>query len=442
MSQLWWDLNTSAGNNSNPLRPFDSPTWILMSGSTFPLSPTEITTLIQDNWVSEGTVPYVNLIDFSPGTPPPTISGSLLRIFLSGSFNDIPVDESGYSRIKLQLLDISSALFGLTSSIGINIPGPNYGLFIGEFPNQTHSNVAAGPIIINEIETADLSLGVNNISFYFGFTSSSLSRQGLFIDAVTGSPHLSLEPVSVDPLEILPGDIWLRSSSLGRSTTLMVGNQDKSGSIYSSQVLTQRDGETSASLISRFNTNDGPSGSILTVNSIITDNWLTTINSSNSSGSGWRNESWGGGIYMPDSGTVAVWSAPSQSHNFLIPSGSLFVHDTIIVTSGSLILNSGSIISSGSIIVDDGDVIISGSLILSGSASRLNITGSNATAFLRGSPIINVVTGSISASLFSANEGTLYINVSKNPPEITLKISGSWMEFSVTSPNVIDGGYY
>lgn len=452
MSQLWWRVITPPGNISNPTTPIGTPpVWQLMSGSAIPINSASLATLLSTNWATEGGPPYVTLYDLSPFFDPPTPAGVALRMFPSGAGGpsvDRPVDVFGYSSASMRCTDPLLAYFEVESLFGMTQPGDNFGLAPSVFPAQVFTNdPMVGPIAVGTILTGSLNVSLNLITLHYATTDTSgnaATRRGLIIGGISGSPNLALEPVATDPVEVLPGDIWMRSGSAGGSN-LFYGDQTASGSRYTARVLSHREGESFAAVVARFATGDRPSGSVLSVNSIVVDQWLSTVNSSQMSGSGWRNESWGGGIYMPNSGTVAIWSSGTLPMDFLVPSGSMYVAQNLSVDSGSIFVNSGSIVvASGSIIISSGSIDLTdptGVVAISGS---LEISGSNAQARLRGADIIAVMVSNInSGSLIPVpRPGTLYINTGSIPSQISLRTSGSWLDFSLTAPTLVDGGTY
>jgi len=460
MSQFWWKLVQIAGNASNRNYPFGTqPQWQLMSGSTFPASSASISDLYNGEW--SGSVsgsPWVGLYEFDPFVYSiPLVSGSAFRLFPSGSggpFIETTPSSSGFSSASLICIDPFLALFEPEIPLGINSAGSSFGIAPRPFATQSFSNdpFMDGPITVGVESVGSLTGSLTNLSFHYSIvpvTASVSVRRGLVVNASSGSPQLTLEPVDRNPNGPLPGDIWFRTGSVSNqgNPNFFFADTDVSGTIRINRVVATRVNEPSQSVIARFGTTDAPSGSVLAVNTVVVDDWLITVNSSQESGSGWRNATWNGGIHMSDSGTVGVWSPPSQPMNFLVPSGSL-IAPSASITSGSLIVESGSaIVSSGSITITSGTLTLDGpdSVVeLSGSNVVFNISGSGADAFIRGLSVIAVQVGSISASLLTPlpRSGTLYINTGSGAPQIHLRISGSWLPFNLTAPFLVDGGRF
>jgi hypothetical protein len=422
-----------------------------MSGS-YPVLSASIAALLTSSWAGQGGQPYFTLTELAPGFPNPAVSGACIRVFSADmtTFTDRGTDATGFSSMSLDCIDAFQSWFGTNSNIGVNLPGSNYTFIPSNFPSMSFTNdIPQKAIKVGITITSSLNLSITAGTLNYATTATTQSRTGVYISASSGTPPLSMEPSLVEPLQYLPGDVWFRSGTFAGEPNFMFADTDgtTSGSVYVARILAARDGETSQSVITRFGTADRPSSSVLAVNTVITDNWLTTLNSATTLGAGWRNETWGGGMFMPNSGTVSVWSASGSAHNFLIPSGSLTVRNTITIQSGSLVITTGSIqLNSGSIYLTSGSIVLndpSGSFVLSGSNAQLIISGSGAASLLRGFPIINVMTGSLnSGTLSGIQNGTLYINTSSLPTQISLRVQNSWFDFAVIAPNLVDGGTY
>jgi hypothetical protein len=449
MSDLWWQLVSNGVTPNNAQFPMDKPVWRLMRDQ-LPVLSASIAALNSSSWSSDGGFPFVMLVEHTDPFPPP-FAGGVFRIFTddSSSFQDIPVDGfTGYSTLSLQCIDSANSWFAPTESLGISLTGANYGIMPSTFSLQiSASDAPAGPFFVAITQTGSLTVAFTTIQFNYGTTTGSISRIGIVVNAQSGSPQLSLEPVNVDPTVKFPGDIWFRGGNGAGDPNFMFADADTTGSTYIARIMASRDGESSGSLIARFGTSDAPSSSILGVNTIVTDNWLITVNSALMTGGGWQNVTWGGGIYMPDSGTVAVWSRAGQSHNFLIPSGTLIVKNSFIIQSGSFTVLSGSMtLNSGSLVLTSGNLVVqdtSGTIFLSGSKTQLSLSGSGAQILLRGTPVIAIMTGSLnSSSLTSPSDGTLYINTGTLPNQISLRTNSQWVDFALTSPLLIDDGFF
>lgn len=460
MSQFWWKLVAIAGNASNRNYPFGSqPQWQLMSGSTFPASSASISDLYNGEW--SGSVsgsPWVGLYEFDPFVYfPPLTSGSVFRLFPSGSggpFVDTIPSASGFSSASLICVDPFLALFEPEIPLGISAAGSSFGIAPRPFATQSFSNdpFMDGPITVGVESFGSLTGSLTNLNIHYSIvpvTASVSVRRGLVVNASSGSPQLTLEPVDRNPTTPLPGDVWFRTGSVANqgNPNFFFADTDVSGTIRIHRVVASRLNEPSQSVIARFGTTDAPSGSVLAINTLVVDDWLITVNSSQESGSGWRNATWNGGIHMPNSGTVGVWSPAGQTMNFLVPSGTLTTPSASI-TSGSLIVESGSaIVSSGSITITTGSLVLDSPTALvdlSGSNVVFNISGSNADAIIRGLSVVAVQVGGVTASLLTPppRSGTLYINTGSGAPQIHLRISGSWLPFDLTAPSFVDGGRF
>jgi hypothetical protein len=259
--------------------------------------------------------------------------------------------------------------------------------------------------------------------FHWAQTSASAARRGLFLSSISGSPPLSFVAQPSNPSTLVEGDVWYRESGSSGDGNLFIAEKTLlAGVVVSKRFVTAREGETTiAQVVSRFATPDAPSDLIVGLNGVVIDNFFVTVNTSSVSGALVRNETWGGGLYMPDPNTVAV---SGSDKDFFVPSGSF------IVEVGSVTLNTGSL------------TVNSGSISLIGDSVEFSISGSNVTASLRGNPIMSLKTGSVdSASLASELiEGTMYVNTSSR--DVSVKASGTLFDLDVDAPDLIDGGSY
>lgn len=207
------------------------------------------------------------------------------------------------------------------------------GTFTSSFdPRYTHRRV--GFNFNNSSADGAVSKQLDDFTVKAYTTSGSAIRTGGIINAATGSPHLSMEPVATDPNLILPGDMWVRAS--GSNGNFYIA--DKSildNSVYISRIVSTRVSESLNSTIARFITAEAPVSSTLALNSFVANNWFVTVNTTGSTGTGWRNETWDGGIYMVDASAVVIYGT---SKNLLIPSGNLLFRSSAgsIRFSGSL----------------------------------------------------------------------------------------------------------
>lgn len=417
-----------------------------MSGSTFPAPAGVVQSLISNSFASEGGVPFIRAFEFETETPP--FNGGVIRLFSGSTKIDAIPDVNGFTTASLTLVDLANAFFTTIHPLGFDRSGSNYAITAATFSNPAFNvTYQIGPIIVGSIPSASLEFGILSASLMFDYIESSSytgMRRGLAINAFTGSPQLSFQPVTTDPTNIFPGDVWFLSSSADGNSHLKVGDYSPFTASVMSRVVTIRQNETTQSVIARFTSSDRPSGSVLAVNSVVADNWFITANSPDYSGSGIKNATWGGGVYMPNSGTVAVWG----QKNFLVPSGTVTISQSMTIQSGGLLVNNGTVvINSGTLTIGTGSVLInspSGTFTVSGTYAQLNLTGSNADARLRGVPITAVMINSINSGTISPvpRDGTIYINSGTVPEQISIRVNSTWLNFSVVTPDTVDNGVY
>ena len=261
--------------------------------------------------------------------------------------------------------------------------------------------------------------------FFYAQTSASAARKGVYMQAISGSPHMSLEPRSGSPDFILEGDLWFEESGSTGDGNLFVAERSTAGGvIVIHRVVTSRDDEVSIDqIVSRFTSSDAPTDLRIGANAVVIDNFFVTVNSASLSGTLVRNATWGGGLFMPDVDTVAVFGTDKD---FSVPSGS------ILVERGNLTVLSGSA------------QITSGNIILHGDFSSFNISGSSISASLRGQPIASVLTGSISSESLSPVpiDGTIYVNTGSAAPAVSIRASGTFFDLDVDEPATVDGGFF
>jgi hypothetical protein len=315
-------------------------------------------------------------------------------------------------------------------------------------PPSTPGNPTPPPPVTGSVvfATSNFNVGIISGSIHYGLHSASVStmRRGIMANAITGSPQLSFEPVTQDPTEILPGDMWFLSSSIsGGQSSWMLGESAPDGRVFKSKaVVTRLDESSSAQLVNRYATSDAPSGLIVPVNAVVASDWFVTVNSLASSGSGWKNESWGGGVYMPNIDTVAIYG----SKDFWVPSGSARVRNNLTVTSGTLNVQTGSIlVPSGNVTIQTGSFTVrspTSAVTISGSAARLQITGSAPAAYIRGFPVLAVISGSTGyLSVPSPLDGFMYVDTVTE--EIAIRVNGAWIPLGTPSgTGSMDGGTY
>ena len=265
--------------------------------------------------------------------------------------------------------------------------------------------------------------GSEGPEFFFAYTSASAQRKGLYLAAPSGSPHMSWVPRSGSPDFLLEGDIWFEESGSAGDGNLFVAEKSTVGGVVvAHRIVTSRDNEISVEqIVSRFTSSDAPSDLRVGANAIVLDNFFVTVNTAGLSGSLVRNATWGGGLFMPDADTVAVYGT---NKNFLVPSGS------VLVERGNFTLVSGSI------------EVTSGNIILQGDSASFNITGLSISASLQGNPIASVLTGSVNSGSLSPVpiDGTVYVNTSSL--DVSIRASGTFFDLDVDAPDIVDGGFF
>jgi hypothetical protein len=249
---------------------------------------------------------------------------------------------------------------------------------------------------------------ITDIVMNFAFTATTSSRQGLFINAQSGSAHLSLEP-QAQPSGLLKGDLWFSNSGTLRFLSL---KQDGSSS-YVAIPLFGRINDTISSSAARFGTSARPIARNVGLGRVLADNWYVTANSPDFTGSGFRNETWGGGMFLPDSGTVSVFGS---GMNFLVPSGtltvykSIFMSGTITLTNNDINVNTGGSAGDGFIHVTAGSVTAFGRFIMNATSGSTRMPGSGALFIINAGQVGNVrlFSGSIDLSTGSF-DGDFYL---------------------------------
>ena len=265
--------------------------------------------------------------------------------------------------------------------------------------------------------------GAEGPEFHYAITSASAQRKGLFLSAPSGSPHISLVPRSGSPDFLLEGDLWFQESgSAGDGNMFVAEKSVADGVVVAQRFVISRENEVSIDqIVARFTSSDAPTSLRIGANAVVIDNFFVTVNTAALSGSLVRNASWGGGLFMPDSETVAVFGT---NKDFLVPSGS------VVVEKGNFSILSGSI------------QVFSGNIILKGDTSQFNISGSSVSASLQGNPIMSIRTGSVSSESLTPVpiDGTLYVNTASL--DVSVRASGTFFELDVDVIDVIDGGFF
>jgi len=256
--------------------------------------------------------------------------------------------------------------------------------------------------------------------FYFAETSASAQRRGVFLQGVSGSPQLSLQPRSGSPDFLLPGDIWYTESGSSGDPNIFIAEQWPGEDPAAHRFVLAREGETLVQAISRFATSDAPTDLVVGANAVVLNGFFVTANTTAVSGALIKNVTWDGGFFMPDQNTIAV----SGSVDLLVPSGALTIER------GDLSILSGSV------------NVYSGNLTLFGETASFDISGSNVTASLLANSIVSIKTGSVDSASLSPIpiDGTMYINTASS--DVSIRAGGATYELDVAAPGLVDGGTY
>lgn len=291
--------------------------------------------------------------------------------------------------------------------------------------------------------------GIASQSFGYGLTDTGSTRFGLHINTQTGSTEpgqLTLSPYDPPSSSVYYGDIWFNpTSSNGTEQGLRFINilpDDTTRNLRVLGALNSSDISSSFQTAIQFIDGRGASSSYVDVNAITVTDWIIT-----SGNTGWRNALLDAGLAV---NTASVY-VHGLNKNFRVPSGSIsaslgiFTQNSIRVTTGSLTLT-GNIINNGGMFIRSGGIIINstlntGSLGIYGNTSFFALTGSFASASLRGHPIVVILAGTADhrgLSNSEAPDGTLYVYTTSNLSYI--KANGRWYDFG--NSNAIDGGTY
>lgn len=291
--------------------------------------------------------------------------------------------------------------------------------------------------------------GISSQSIGYGLTDTGSTRYGLHINTQTGTfdpGQLSLSPYDPPSGSTYYGDVWFNpTSSNGTEQGLRFINTLPDGSTKNVRVLgalNSTDISSSIQATMRFIGARAVSSSYLDVNAITSRDWIIT-----SGNTGWRNALWNGGLSV-DTASVYVYGI---NKNFRVPSGSItaslgmFSQNNVYINSGALI-SSGNIIGYNGMFIQSGNIIVNttlntGSVGIYGDTVMFALSGSFASASLRGYPIGVVLAGTadhLTLSNTQAPDGTVYIYT--NSSLSYLKANGRWYGFG--SSNAIDGGTY
>jgi hypothetical protein len=248
---------------------------------------------------------------------------------------------------------------------------------------------------------------IETVNVYFGFTTASGERTGLMVNKATGSPALTLEPLySPISVPLYRGDVWYESGSI------RFMDFDRLNVVVSESALAARHGYSIGEIAPTYYSGGMQMGKVVGAPRIYTDQWYVTSYGT----TGIKNDSWNGGIHMPNSGTVSVWG----SHKFQIPYGSGSAEGITFYGANNQVHTSIGLF---------GNVGIIGSLFtrvinFSGSSVNLNITGLSASAMINNAPMTtlrdlsgDVVTSSVAYNgefyLFR-DTGSMYIRANNN----------------------------
>lgn len=290
-----------------------------------------------------------------------------------------------------------------------------------------------------------LEYSLDNINFYYGLAATTESREGLMINASSGSPQMSLMPQTESFLSNpIPGDVWFGLNVT--SSRFMFADEMGTTAVHNHQVLGAIQGASISSSESDYTQGRGPSGSVLGVNSSVVDRWYVGVGAQNI---GFKNLAWDGGLHMSDSGTVSVYGV---GKSFIVPRGRVRVSRDMIVLGGltqlsGLLLNTGFASNAGLLRIMTGSLYISGSMIVRGTNALIRM-GESASMFVNGAAASNVfLTGSTPNLPSQSFDGSWYLysgsGISGSSTAFTF-ISGTWYTLLSSSDyyQLIDGGRF
>lgn len=263
-----------------------------------------------------------------------------------------------------------------------------------------------------DVPITGIKITLGDIKFHYGLVSSSVERTGVFLNGKTGSPNLSLEGTTTPSNEIFHGDLWYENGSL------LFGDVDGPRTFLAAKL-----GTTIPKQVGLYTASLGSTNRIITAKASVVNNWYVTV------GTGWKNNNWAGGLFMPDPDTVAVFG----EKNFKVPSGSIFSLDILLnrqnnAIMGKLNAQSSTVhsIQTPSLWVNNSNANIS----LIGESSSFKINASLATT-------LTETTGSFTLST-NASNGDMYIF--RSDDSVYIKAANTW--HSINSPPNIDGGTF
>lgn len=290
---------------------------------------------------------------------------------------------------------------------------------------------------------------LSGIEFHYKFDSGSFltdSRTGFVIysasstssadaAAASASPHITIDPLNFDSDNKLPGDIYLVPDGLTIPRGLRLIDLNTFGLPYTGSFITSVRNETIFSATIRATSLDAPTHSIAGWNGVVTNQGYITV-TSGGIGPLIRNATWAGGLYMPDSGTVAIYGPQMV---FTVPSGSVTIFDSLQLVSGTL-------------------NVMSGSIYLRGPVVSLSLDGVSASGLLNGlpwasltqsrTPVVDLIAGTPALPdgvlLLVPSSSGVPISTTSDLQELHVRISGSWFTVVTQSTSfpLLDGGSY
>jgi len=284
-----------------------------------------------------------------------------------------------------------------------------------------------------------LEYSLDNINFFYGLAATTESREGLIVNASSGSPHIALLPAPESFLSNpIAGDVWFGLNV--SSSRFMFADQVATTSVYNHQVLGTIQGATISSSVSSYEQGIGPSGSVLGINSSVVDSWYVGVGTQNI---GFKNLAWDGGLHMTDSGTVSVYGV---GKSFRVPRGRVRVSRDLIIVGGPTNLT-GMLLTGGRLRAMTGSLYISGSMLVRG-ANAVFRTGDSGAMFVNGAVVSNFfLTGTEPTLPSQSFDGSWYLysgsGISGSSTAFTF-ISGSWYTLLSSSDYypTIDGGRF
>lgn len=463
MSALWWQYVTPPGNAYGPDFPFaPTPIYQLMSG-TLAADALLVETLVSSSWSAVGGISAAQLVLFdATASMSAPADGAAIKVWNQGYFNNFDdtssfaPDLNGFTSISLVVNDLDNGWFTPYTNFGTTGTGSYYIGFKSPFTSQSFASSPPAFVAVRRPGTSSFTGSLVNVFFNYATTDATVPRYGVIINAYTGSPQLSLEPVAAHPTQPIQGDIWFAQNLPSSGTTsgmfyfdLISGSGATAIGRRHKVVTTRPDVLTTQSLVDLYFSANRPSGTYVAVSGLAASEWIISLGPTGSyANTGWYNFTWQGGIWMQDANTVAVFGS---NKNFAVPSGSvssslgMFINQGgIRIVSGNLLLNSGSVLLTGSVNVVSGNMLVeTGSLIISGNTAQFVVSGANATATIRGNNILNVIVSGASSESLSPQppDGTLFVNTANFL--VSVREGGNW--YLITSgglDTILDGGVY